>query len=156
MISINNSIKKLKTLYSFGGVEMAKISEEEFEHKNSPTEWSKKEILGHLIDSATINHHRLIYAQIYDRPTLGFDGNGWVKANCYQEMDSKQLIAFWVHYNRFIEKLIVQFPKKKLSNVVITGEKRGDYIMTVNELFNEYVNHLEHHLRKIVVGSKYI
>ena len=63
--------------------------------------WTKKEILGHLIDSAAINHQRFVRAQFTD--DLVFDGyvqDDWVKVQDYQNRDWRELVELWHGYNR--------------------------------------------------------
>jgi hypothetical protein len=43
--------------------------------KQSPTKWSKKEILGHLIVSSTNNHHRFVPGQFENNPEISYDQN---------------------------------------------------------------------------------
>ncbi len=115
--------------------------------KESPEKWSKKEIIGHLIDSATINHHRFVRGQFEDVPTIQYDQNKWNEMNHYQEMNSKQIIAFWKIYNQQILELIKFIPIERLTKKVKIGE---DNIQTIEFIFKDYVDHLEHHLKQII------
>ena len=47
------------------------IPEEEYLRKPHPEKWSKKEILGHLVDSAQNNIRRFVVAQYEDCPRIG-------------------------------------------------------------------------------------
>lgn len=49
------------------------IGEEKMLLKPSIDKWSKKEILGHLIDSATNNHQRFVRAQFEMNPEIVYD-----------------------------------------------------------------------------------
>jgi len=49
---------------------LQKLSEEDFLKKPAAGKWSKQEILGHLIDSATNNHQRFVRMQIDNNITL--------------------------------------------------------------------------------------
>jgi hypothetical protein len=51
------------------------IEEPAFSLKQSPARWSQKEIIGHLIDSATNNHHRFVRGQFEDSPVIAYDQN---------------------------------------------------------------------------------
>ena len=46
------------------------ISEEDYAAKPAPNKWSKKEILGHLIDSAQSNIRRFVIAQYEENPFI--------------------------------------------------------------------------------------
>jgi len=54
------------------------IPEGEYTFKSSPEKWSKKEILGHLIDSAQSNIRRFIVAQYEDEPKILYNQDKWV------------------------------------------------------------------------------
>jgi hypothetical protein len=43
---------------------LARFSEAESEQRPSSERWTKKEVLGHLIDSASNNHQRFVWGQI--------------------------------------------------------------------------------------------
>src|SRR6478609_7364599 len=84
---------------------MNKFSEDDFSFKPAPEKWSKKEILGHLIDSATNNHQRFIRIQFEDNPVIGYDQNKWVEYSRYQQMSTTELIRFWQTYNQHLAAL---------------------------------------------------
>ena len=46
-------------------------------YKPSPAKWSKKEILGHMIDSAQNNIRRFIVAQYEDSPKITYKQDNW-------------------------------------------------------------------------------
>ena len=64
--------------------------------KQSPGQWSRKEELGHLIDSAANNHQRIVRGQFEDSPAMpGYDGDAWVALHGYQTRDWQSLIELW-------------------------------------------------------------
>jgi hypothetical protein len=126
---------------------LAKIPLEAFENKPAPEKWSKKEILGHLIDSATNNHQRFVRTQFEAEPFIRYDQNRWIDASGYSKMDREHLIAFWRIYNQHLVLLIRQIPKENLSKTCCTGEETH----TIEWLIVDYVTHLEHHLKQLVV-----
>ena len=115
------------------------ISEEEFALKPSADKWSKKEILGHLIDSATNNHHRFIRAQFVDKPRIDYHADSWVIANHYQELPIRHLIFFWQLYNLHIAKVIGYMPADILQRECDSGDPT---LHTLEWLFDDYVEHL--------------
>ena len=126
---------------------LSKISEDDFSSKPSPGKWSKKEMLGHVIDSATNNHHRFVRAQFEDRPTITYNADEWVEASNYQSMPTQQLISFWHLYNQHLAELIRQQPKEIMTKECYSGYETP---RTLEWLFDDYVVHLEHHLREMV------
>lgn len=119
-----------------------KLTEEEFAFKLQPEKWSKKEILGHLIDSATNNHHRLVRGQFENNPAIVYSQDDWCKYNFYQAIEKSQIISFWKAYNHQLIALFTQFPKESLSKTVNN--------LKIDFLIEDYVVHLEYHLKQIV------
>ena len=122
------------------------ISETEFSLKPSPKKWSKKEILGHLIDSATNNHQRFVRVQFEDKPEISYDQDMWVDYNHYNELSLKQLIHFWTLYNLHLIEVMKKIPAE---NLLRECKMRDGKYLTLDYLVNDYVVHLQHHLDQI-------
>jgi hypothetical protein len=123
------------------------IPEDEFAFKPSPDKWSKKEIIGHLIDSVANNHHRFVRVQFEDDVlTIVYKQNEWNAASRYNEMDGVHIINFWAMYNRHLIEVINRIPQENLQRKVNIG---GDEPITLLELIGDYTAHMEHHLRQI-------
>lgn len=125
---------------------LMQISEEEMSEKLSPNKWSKKEVIGHLVDSATNNHQRFVRGQFEDRPEIRYDQNKWNECSFYQQIDSKQTILFWAIYNRQLIEIIKRIPIENLKKQIKVGEN----LLTIEFLINDYVEHLEHHLKQVI------
>lgn len=69
------------------------IGEPAFSTKPAPEKWSKKEIIGHLIDSATNNHQRFVRAQFEPTPQIYYDQNKWNEYSYYDRMEGALVIA---------------------------------------------------------------
>jgi hypothetical protein len=125
---------------------LSTIGEEEFSHRPATGKWSKKEILGHLIDSAANNHHRFIRAQL-EAPyeILPYAQNEWVELNRYQHLESNRIVHLWETYNRHLLEIIRHIPEEKLAKTLIDGEET----VTLGWLIVDYVAHIEHHLNQI-------
>src|SRR5215813_10184940 len=78
------------------------IPEDKFYFKPSPTKWSKKEILGHLVDSAQNNIRRFIVAQYENKPKITYNQDKWVAISNYQHYNSKDLVELWRLINQHI------------------------------------------------------
>lgn len=125
---------------------LGKLTEEEMSHKVSPIKWSKKEILGHLIDSATNNHHRIIRGQFEENPVIVYDQDQWNRYGHYQKMETSKIIDFWLAYNQHLIGLIKRISIENLDRKVVLGGE----LVTIAYLIEDYVQHLEHHLRQVV------
>jgi len=137
-----DSIKRLKYLMQIIPSLLEQIDDAHFCEKTDIGRWSKKEILGHLIDSATNNHHRFIRAQFEDNPKIVYNQDDWCKYGYYQAISKRQIIILWHAYNLQIAELIINIPEKAL--------KRKANDLTLEFLIDDYVTHLEHHLKQIV------
>lgn len=144
---IKPSLERLQLLCDTIPALLKKIDEKDFSFKALPEKWSKKEILGHLIDSATNNHHRFIRAQFEEVPIIAYDQVKWNQFSYYNYIDSNQLIGFWTLYNKQLLALLNLVAKENLKRECNTG---GANNSTVEFLFTDYVQHLEHHLLQIV------
>jgi hypothetical protein len=123
-----------------------KLEENFFSAKPAPEKWSKKEILGHLIDSASNNHQRFVRAQFENSPAIAYDQNKWNEFSYHQQLRKDEIIEFWLAYNRFLLKLIKHIPNFKLSKTVTVG----DQTHTLQFIIEDYVVHMEYHLQQIV------
>jgi DinB superfamily len=144
---LKQSIERLTYLCDIMPPLLTAKGEEELSYKAGPTKWSKKQIIGHLIDSATNNHHRLIRGQFEHIPLISYDQDQWNEHGYYQQMGSSQLIAMWAVYNKQLLALIRLIPADKLKREVGVADKKE---VTLDFIINDYVGHLEHHLRELV------
>lgn len=125
---------------------LREIGEQKMSVKPSPTKWSKKEIIGHLIDSATNNHQRFVRGQFETIPEIRYDQNKWNEYSFYQQIDSEQIISFWTIYNKQLIEIIKRIPAENLKRQIKVGEK----LLTIEFLIADYVEHLEHHLKQVI------
>lgn len=123
-----------------------------FAEKPLPTKWSRKEVLGHLIDSAHNNLRRFIVAQYEEVPHIVYNQDFWVTANNYQEVPTKELIAMWSGLNLSILRVLQQMPASHYERLCNTG-KVAEENHSLLWLAEDYVKHLKHHLNQIVPRS---
>ena len=109
--------------------------------------WSKKEILGHLIDSAANNHQRFVRAQEgteYTGPR--YEQEHWVGSQGYAASSWPELIEFWRLYNRHLAQVIRRIPEERLGVSCRIGPAEP---VTLGFVVEDYLTHLKHHLRQI-------
>lgn len=143
----HDSISRLQHLCDTIPPILRGIDEQSFSIKPLPEKWSKKEILGHLIDSATNNQQRFVRGQFEDIPLIVYDQVQWVEKSYYQQMDSAQIISFWESYNRQLVALLKLIPDE---NMLLTVDRAEDEPKTLQYILEDYVSHIEHHLRQII------
>ena len=141
-----NAISRLKYILDKVPNILAEIGEDNMSDKPLPNKWSKKEIIGHLIDSATNNHQRFVRGQFENIPEIRYDQDKWNEYNFYQQIDSKQIILFWTTYNKQLFEIIKRIPTGNLKKQIRVGE----ILLTIEFLIVDYVEHLEHHLKQII------
>jgi len=109
--------------------------------------WSRKQILGHLIDSASNNHQRFVRPMLADELRWpGYDQERCVQSQRYQEARWSDLVQFWASYNRFLAHVLAGVPEVKRKTPCFIGENP---VMTLEALAADYLRHMEHHLGQI-------
>jgi hypothetical protein len=113
--------------------------------KPLPNKWSKKEILGHLIDSAQNNLRRFIVAQYEENPLIVYKQDYWVSVNNYQSFSLTDLVQLWYLVNQQICSVLNNSSDEMLQRNCQTGE-----LHSIDWLANDYIKHLKHHLHQIL------
>ncbi|KIL42260.1 hypothetical protein SD70_01620 [Gordoniibacillus kamchatkensis] len=125
------------------------INEEEFNKKAKPEKWSKKEILGHLCDSAANNHVRFMKIVLAEEPVHieGYKQDKLVSMHDYQNNYTKtELAALWKQLNRQICYIMRNASKEDYDKSCILPDGTA---VTLGWLFNDYIDHLLHHMKQI-------
>jgi len=129
---------------------LSAITDDAASKKPAPGKWSKKEILGHLIDSAANNHQRLVRLQLEPEISLpGYDQDDWVRLNRYQQKPWNEIVTLWSAYNRHLATVIESLDDPALAHV--WHSPGGD--VTLEFVAADYVRHLTHHLRQMGIGD---
>jgi len=109
--------------------------------------WSRKQVLGHLIDSASNNHQRFVRALLQDELRWpAYDQAGCVRAQHYQDASWSNLVDLWVSFNLLLVHVLAHVPDAKRKTPCIIGDSPA---MTLEELAEDYLVHMEHHLDQI-------
>ena len=108
--------------------------------------WSRKQILGHLIDSAANNHQRFVRLQqssLLDQE--GYQQEVWVAAQRYDERPWSELVDLWLAYNTHLAHVIERLDPAALNNRWNSPEGP----LTLEFIAQDYLRHLDHHLSQI-------
>ena len=119
-----------------------------WDFKIDVNKWSKKEILGHLIDSALINLQRFIRCTYEENFKLTYQQVEYVNIQQYQNMPVEDLLTLWRLINRQIVKVLKSYPNNRREAVCDTG-KNAIELHPVEFLVSDYLDHLLHHLNQI-------
>ncbi len=137
---------------------LRRVADADAAHRPAPGKWSAKEIVGHLIDSASNNHQRFVRAAWQDDLIVaGYEQDAWVSAQEYQTAPWHELLDLWAAYNVHLARVMRATPgavrlrmhsRHNLDEVAWQSVPSGqptslDYFM------RDYVAHLQHHVRQI-------
>ena len=126
------------------------LQSSDWDHKPLANKWSKKEELGHLIDSAANNHLRFVRAQLAETEFVSFayEQNFFVSAQQYQQRPGSEILQLWKQYNLHLSHIINCINPSKLNIICKIGSYEP---VTLEFLVKDYNDHLEHHLNRISV-----
>ena len=137
---------------------LLQIAAEQSQVPGATGKWSPKEIIGHLIDSASNNHQRFVRAQFSDDLVFaGYEQEGWVRVQDYQGEPWPELVQLWKLYNQHILHLMSLVPeetRRKLRyqhnlHQIASDSLSEDEPVTLEWFMRDYVDHLKKHLSQI-------
>lgn len=135
------------------------ITEEESQRPRAEGKWSAKEIIGHLIDSASNNHQRFVRAQFQeDLVFAGYQQEEWVRAQQYNRESWHLLIQLWKSYNLHLLHVMSQIPEhvrkspriKHNLHRIAWEQVSEDEPVTLEYFMRDYIGHLKNHLRQVL------
>lgn len=140
------TIEHLEKIIRIYSRRLEALTDESYDWRSAPEKWSKKEILGHLVDSAQNNIRRFIVAQYEDTPTILYAQDEWVTRSGYRHYPVRSLVMLWSLLNNHIVKI--------LSNMSPESAQRkcamGGTPQPLEWVAADYCNHLLHHLHQIL------
>ena len=120
----------------------------DFDIKPSENGWSKKETMGHLIDSAINNLQRFTEIQYFEKPYVirQYNPDELVKANNYQDKNGEELYELWIQLNKHLVYLIKNQTTDTLKfQLILPNKEQAD----LQFLIDDYFDHFYHHLNQI-------
>jgi hypothetical protein len=124
----------------------------------APGKWSPREIVGHLIDSASNNHQRFVRALWQDDLIFsGYAQSEWVEAQQYQQAPWRELVTLWDQFNRHLARVMTAVPDhirtrphRRHNLHLLAWQPVAEHEpATLDYFMRDYVGHLVHHLRQI-------
>ena len=130
-----------------GAERLRALSPAQAADRPKPGAWSKKEELGHLVDSAINNYARIIRVQRENAPALpGYQQDAWVERQGYDERDWRELLGLWQALNEHMLAAARRIPSAALARTCTIA---GSQPMTLAFVIEDYVDHMVHHLQHI-------
>ena len=120
----------------------------DWDFKLRDNKWSKKEAIGHLIDSAQVNVQRFVRCTYEENFKLIYAQDEWVSAAHYQHADVKEILDLWILLNRQIIRVLSNYPNSRINTLCDTGKNEVS-LHTVEWLAADYVVHMKHHLTQV-------
>ena len=131
---------------------LSALSEDVVSNRRNSQNRNIKQILGHMVDSATNNTHRIIHLQYQGNPLIFPDyaalGNNdrWIAIQNYQTENWSDLVQLWKYSNRHIIHVINNVNPDKLDNIWLSAL---DEEVSLRNMINGYLSHFELHLNEI-------
>jgi hypothetical protein len=135
------------------------ITEEQSQIPRAEGKWAPREIIGHLIDSASHNHQRFVRAQFIDELIFpGYEQEEWVEVQHYDEASWVHLVDLWKHYNLHLvhvmshvsEQIRTKARTKHNLSKIAWRTVAEDQPVTLEYFMRDYVAHLRNHLGQIL------
>jgi hypothetical protein len=138
---------KLERVVKSAQVILRQVSEADSKRPVLKGGWSRKQVLGHLIDSASNNHQRFVRAALQGSLEFPrYDQDGCVRVQAVESVLWPLLVTLWTNYNLYLAHVIANLPADKLEAQCRIGE---DEPVTLRFLAEDYLTHLLHHLAQI-------
>ena len=157
-MTTNDIASRLKRDVNEASARLLTASDERAAKQPAPGKWSAKQIIGHLIDSASNNHQRFVRAQFTDDlVSSGYQQEQWVTVQDYASADWRSLVSLWREFNLHIARIIELTPEpvatkaRKRHNLHQLAMKPWDEHQpaTLAWFMDDYVDHLEHHMKQV-------
>ncbi len=112
--------------------------------------WTRKQIVGHLLDSAANNRQRFVRAATdgeYTGPK--YAQNAWVDAHGYANQPWGTLLSWWEAEHEILMAVVDHIPEGRLEAKCVVGD---DPPASLRFLIEDYVVHQRWHLKQILTG----
>ena len=112
--------------------------------------WTRKQVLGHTLDSAANNRQRFVRAATegaYAGPQ--YEQEAWVAAHGYASQPWATLLRWWEAEHEILAALVDRIPEERLEASCEVGESPA---VTLRFLIEDYLAHQRGHIEQIGAG----
>lgn len=144
--------KELREFVSEWEAILIKLPAQTISQKRNSQNRNIKQILGHMVDSASNNTHRIIHLQYQTSPLVFPDyanlGNNdrWIAIQNYENADWENLVQLWKYTNLHICHVIANVNETKLENIWLSATKEE---ICLKEMILGYMPHFKLHISEI-------
>jgi hypothetical protein len=130
-----------------------KLSEDTIMNKRNNQNRTIKQILGHMVDSASNNTHRIVHLQYQDSPFIfpnyATNGNNdrWIAIQNYQDENWESLTQYWKFCHIHLVHVIKNVNQDKLDMEWISESKYGN--IALKDMIIDFLRHFHLHLGEI-------
>lgn len=151
-------LKDLERTIETTAHQLLAFTEEQTRQVRVEDAWSRKQILGHLIDSTANNHQRFVRAQFTNDLTFpGYEQERWVDVQHYADEDWSTLVQLWKLYNLHLVHVASRISpgvleqertEHNLDQIAWQAVEKGKPV-TLEYFIRDYAGHMRHHLGQI-------
>lgn len=159
MVDGRDLASALTSIVEAAAARMLTIADDVAGKPRAAGKWSRKEIVGHLIDSAVNNQARFVRAQMQkDLVFDGYDQEAWVRVQRYEQQSWAELVRAWQVYNAQVAAVMRAASQAEIDrprsphNLDRIGFKPlpAGADATLGFLMQDYVDHLQHHVAQVL------
>jgi hypothetical protein len=151
-IQFQSIAKELETMVLEWEEKFRNLNEEQITLRKNDQNRSTKQIIGHMIDSASNNTHRVIHLQYQESPlefpnyaTYG-NNDRWIAIQNYQEEDWHTMIQFWKYIHLHFIHVINNIDPEKLGNEWLADKYER---VSLQKMVEDFPRHFRLHISEI-------
>lgn len=144
MENVSNELDNIIELFK---KDYLNLDESLTEVRVSDDKWTLKEIIGHLIDSASNNHQRFVRLKLSSEIEFpDYNNIEWLQSQNHTNMRFSDLLLLFYYYNKLIVNILLNIDDKSLNNRWNIAWDDNSSFITLEKLANHYVEHMKNHV----------